>query len=401
MFTNQSTDISLQAPCRALDAVRGERVDNLWVAATCSFRGTGSNNSLTVLQFHADVNELSTAASLEMEGPTRCVACSPTDSALVLTAPEQGPSVTLWKLPSFQTFDGDDRDAHDTSYLSSSNRSFHAEENENPQAMAMLLPEGGFGANIVDIAWRDPSEDTGPALGDVLTIDTNGHLTQWDMEACIQVHSVETVVDGSHNGLPPPRVAWDPHANGQAVAVTTTKTVSILDWRVDTSVPTGMCAHIAVASAHFRGVTDIDYNPNKPYVLATAGYDGTAKVWDLRQAKQPVMTARGGHSHWVSRVSYNPCHDQLVLTTGTDCVANLWRLSTCSSAPLLQDPGADGGGSETAAPNVRVAQHTQHGDSIYAAAWGAADSWMYLTVSFDGKAVLHHVPSKEKYKILL
>ena len=145
-------------------------------------------------------------------------------------------------------------------------------------------------------------------------------------------------------------------------------------------------------------MTDLDYNPNKPYVLATAGQDGTAKFWDLRQAKQPVLTASGGHSHWLSRVRYNPFHDQLVLTTGTDCVSNLWRLSTISSAPLLQD--TDAGSSETAAPNVRVARH-EHGDSVYAAAWGAADAWIYMTVSFDGKAVLSHVPSKEKYKILL
>jgi hypothetical protein len=56
--------------------------------------------------------------------------------------------------------------------------------------------------------------------------------------------------------------------------------------------------------------------------------------------------------------------------------------------------------SDTAAPNVRVSRY-EHGDAVYWAAWGAADAWIYMTLSYDGKAVLDHVPSKEKYKILL
>ena len=112
------------------------------------------------------------------------------------------------------------------------------------------------------------------------------------------------------------------------------------------------------------------------------------------------MTTRGGHSHYATRVQYNPFHDQLVLSTGTDAVVNLWRMSTISSAPLLPSGDGSSNKSETSAPNVRVARHEQ-GDSVYGAVWGAADAWMYMTVSYDGKVALHHVPSKEKYKILL
>jgi len=152
-----------------------------------------------------------------------------------------------------------------------------------------------------------------------------------------------------------------------------------------------------IQHCHRGGVTAIDYNPNKPYTVATAGQDGTAKIWDLRQAAHPVLTARGGHSHWVSALQYNPFHDQLVVTTGTDGVAALWRWSTVSSAPVLED---EGDRNDNHALNTLVARH-EHGESCYAAAWSAADAWIYLTVSFDGKAVLQHVPSKEKYKILL
>uniref|UniRef100_A0A7S2YML3 EIPR1-like beta-propeller domain-containing protein n=1 Tax=Entomoneis paludosa TaxID=265537 RepID=A0A7S2YML3_9STRA len=127
--------------------------------------------------------------------------------------------------------------------------------------------------------------------------------------------------------------------------------------------------------------------------MATSGTDGLIKFWDLRSAKQPTLVCRGGHSHWASNVQYNPFHDQLVLSTGTDTLANLWRISSISSAPLLDsDP--------TANADKRV-KTFEHSDACYTSAWGAADAWIYLTVGYEGKVVLHHVPSKEKYKILL
>jgi hypothetical protein len=42
-----------------------------------------------------------------------------------------------------------------------------------------------------------------------------------------------------------------------------------------------------------------------------------------------------------------------------------------------------------------------HEDSVYAVAWGGADAWVHASLSFDGRVVLDHVPSAEKYKILL
>lgn len=33
---------------------------------------------------------------------------------------------------------------------------------------------------------------------------------------------------------------------------------------------------------------------------------------------------------------YNRCHDQLLLSGGTDSLLNLWRVSSVSSAPLLE-----------------------------------------------------------------
>ena len=90
-----------------------------------------------------------------------------------------------------------------------------------------------------------------------------------------------------------------------------------------------------------------------------------------------------------------------MLTAGTDALVNLWRISTISSAPLLtlEDPtGTPNKDAES--PDACVARY-EHLDSVHAMAWGAADAWIYVTAGYDGKLVLNHVPSKEKYKILL
>jgi len=458
MFTNQSTDLSLDASCRAVTAVRGERTENLWIAGTSNTGGSlsthpqrpnTSTNQLQRLCFHADSNELTVEDRWDVGDDSAAVAClesSPTDPTLLLTAPEQGSSATLWKLPERNAnngtnsyYDDHDNDDEDNNYNSDAQQQQQSSSSQLEQ-VSSLLPEGGFGANIVDLAWRGAEGDQTTAAtatttaADVLTLDQNGHLTQWDLAAEASVRSVDTAIEpatsnnnnnynnyNNYSGVPPPRVAWDPHSAGDSVAVTHGCAVRLLDWRVDATVPTGTAGMIR--HAHRGGVTALDYNPNQPYCLATAGQDGVAKIWDLRQARHPLLTARGGHSHWISMLQYNPFHDQLVVTAGTDGVTNLWRLSTVSSAPLVLGGGgggghhhhhhhantgggaaasssSTGGASDTAAPNVRVARH-EGTESCYAAAWGAADAWIYLTVAYDGKVVLQHVPSKEKYKILL
>jgi len=304
-------------------------------------------------------------------------------------------------------------------------------------------------------------------MGDVVTLSSDGTLTQWD----VAFGSAESTRNGSAvltnkktNNLTP-RMAWDPH-HSDLVSVSTGDIVTLVDWREPPSSKTAT-ATIGSATKHYPhhryGITDLDYNPNKPNLLVTSGRDGLFKFWDLRntgsgyydvhgsggideddddddlsygnkpkprsqqQQQRPLLVGRGGHSHWTTRVCYNPFHDQLVLSAGTDSLVNLWRCSTISSAPLLtfddeqqqqqqqqqqpyhelqQKQSSDSQHSQhtqqqlSMGPNVRVSRY-EHLDSVNSIAWGAADAWIYMSASYDGKVVLNHVPSKEKYKILL
>ena len=43
----------------------------------------------------------------------------------------------------------------------------------------------------------------------------------------------------------------------------------------------------------------------------------------------------------------------------------------------------------------------EHEESVYSVAWSACDAWVFASLSYDGRVVINHVPSTEKYKILL
>merc|ERR1711972_645031 len=89
--------------------------------------------------------------------------------------------------------------------------------------------------------------------------------------------------------------------------------------------------------AHLFGARDVDYNPNVPYQVLTAGEDATLRFWDLRKLDRGLKSLTGGnngHHHWVVRARYNGHHDQLVLSCGTDSAVCLWRATSVASAPL-------------------------------------------------------------------
>ena len=167
-------------------------------------------------------------------------------------------------------------------------------------------------------------------------------------------------------------------------------------------------------------------------MLVSCGDDRKVKFWDVRNLVSPVRTL-AGHSHYAWCVRFNPFHDQLLLSGGSDNLVNLWRVASCSSAPWIgaEEPaggtpgsnnsgsGSSNGGAGTGAtgegnwgagddadsssdpPDVKVRVIDQHEDSVYGVAWSPADAWMYCSLSYDGTVILNHVPSSEKYKILL
>ena len=392
MFTNQTATVSLNFPARCLEPVRASRSTSRFLAASCALHET---NELVLLRYHSDLEELGIDARLiHPAGPVGAMASSPQDSRLIATTAQDSPTVTIWRAPA----EAMDR-ADELEYNPDTDTTVDTDANVEHDLERAGTLSHDIESRIDDIVWRDTSYEDPAATstsggGDLVTVDRKGTVSLWDVSTEQDIRSERT---SKWSQLSPMRIAWDPH-DASAVSVTARNTVQILDWRADTSFPSGTVSSFV---AHRHGVVDVDYNPNKPHVLATAGVDGLVKFWDLRNARRPLLTARGGHAHYAWNVRYNPFHDQLVLSSGTDSAVNLWRVSTISSAPLLTvDNTLTQDRSETSAANVRVARH-EHADAVYGVAWSAADAWAYATVAYDGKVALHHVPSKEKYKILV
>lgn len=156
--------------------------------------------------------------------------------------------------------------------------------------------------------------------------------------------------------------------------------------------------------AHLFGARDVDYNPNVPYQVLTAGEDATLRFWDLRNSSNCLRALSGGHHHWIVRARFNAHHDQLVLTCGTDSAVCLWRAGSVASQPLGSSSDATGGEEGAASqrpPDGLVRRFEEHEDSCYSCSWSAADAWIFASVSYDGKLVVNRVPDEEKYRILL
>lgn len=363
----------------------------------------------------------------------------------------------------------------------------------------LLYPNSSSGDAFVDLA-ETSSHEGG---GNLITVgwDARSPITLWDISSMSEAKEVWSTnnnagssVNSSFNrgrgrldrfsGLAsalPRRVSWDPHETNHILA---TAGVDVVAY--DMRCPPREVG--VIRSAHRYGVTDVCHNHLQSNVVVTSGMDGIVKFFDLRMHMsqrsssnsyldtstddaqvdsytQPTLlkAVRGGHSHWAIRAAYNPFYDQLVLSGGTDAIANLWRISSCSSAPLLDlggdededvmtesdygNYGEDGGkdvaafddqeeGNEeedmwnkendqtshsgdeeegvsgdrlkrksltdesSSTPDIKVTRF-ECSDVTTDITWSASDPWVYATLSCDGGLVVHHVPRKEKYKILL
>lgn len=328
------------------------------------------------------------------------------------------------------------------------------------------------GGNLITVGWHDPSPIS---LWDISSLSTAKEV--WSTQGSGVASSRRPRNDRYRTCSPlttalPRRVSWDPTDTHQILATSGVDVVAY-DMRAPASSDGGTGV---IRSAHRYGVSDVCHNPLQSHVVVTSGMDGVVKFWDLRMhlsdgrrnatdggddkslaMPPPLLKAvRGGHSHWVTRAIFNIFYDQLVLSGGSDGIANLWRISSCSSAPLLdlndevEDGEGIGGGSfdgngieeekdenldfggdkywlndkqpapvrsedddyheedksksprknESNAHDIRVTRF-ECADVTADLAWSASDPWVYATLSYDGAVVVHHVPSKEKYKILL
>jgi hypothetical protein len=208
----------------------------------------------------------------------------------------------------------DDEEEDDYARSASSQHASSSSLPEPPRLEALARLEGSSpSSEIVDAAWGDPSDEPGSsssrsdAGGVVVTLERGGVVTRWDAAAGRPVSSRQAAGGGgggSSSSLFPPRVALDPHSpggGGGAVAVSRGPSVRVVDWRAGPgSGAAGERAATVVRAHPGSAVTGLDYNPNRPNVLATSGQDGLIKVcvaqWRLFRSCRGSFRRCGGLS---------------------------------------------------------------------------------------------------------
>ncbi|KAM0925243.1 hypothetical protein ACQ4PT_004346 [Festuca glaucescens] len=207
----------------------------------------------------------------------------------------------------------------------------------------------------------------------IISIDER-NIFLWNIDPSNK--SAKVVSQGSADMLPNLRGgAWDPH-NHNSIAAITDSSLHFWDLR-------SMKRSNAIEHAHIR---DVDYNPKKQNIIATAEDEFGIRLWDLRMLKHPLKDLPG-HSHWTWAARHNPEYDELILSAGTDSAVNLWlaKVGTDESGP--ESPS----GSPNSQEEPLLNSYTDYEDSIYGIAWSSHDPSLFASLSYDGRVVLESI----------
>ena len=141
--------------------------------------------------------------------------------------------------------------------------------------------------------------------------------------------------------------------------------------------------------AHPTEVLSLDWNKYRPTVLATASVDRTVRIHDLRMASNssaPAAQPDGGrsciatligHDYAVRRVAWSPHSADVLASSGYDMTARIWKtddLSTPPGAPSLRDEAGQ-------ARCVDV--YAEHTEFVVGLAWSLYEPGLLATASWD------------------
>lgn len=185
--------------------------------------------------------------------------------------------------------------------------------------------------------------------------------------------------------------SWSPHNGGSCLGVAVDRDLLFFDTREQG-------ASLRVPAAHAHRALHLDFNPNLQHVIASSGDDGAVRLWDWRQAKNPLLTLHP-HAHWAWQVRFHPVHDQLLLSTGSDACVVL----SCARSMSSERDGGDSAEADDGAEKLddgQLERIEEHEESVYACAWSAADAWTFASISFDGRVVVSRVKRKHKYALM-
>ncbi|KAI9146365.1 WD40 repeat-like protein [Paraphysoderma sedebokerense] len=126
--------------------------------------------------------------------------------------------------------------------------------------------------------------------------------------------SISTLLGHSHCVY---SAIWSPHHPNMIASSSGDQSIKI--W--DTSAPP-QSACINSIHAHQHEILSIDWNKYADKVLVTGSADHSVRVWDLRKSNSPVSTI-SGHTFAVRRVKWCPWRENVLASVGYDMTARV------------------------------------------------------------------------------
>lgn len=313
---------------------------------------------------------------------------------------------SLWRVPGLETSSG--------SNGGESQSSVQGGDYGDARLLKLLdLDTSSYGTNPTTALWHPGGEDKCVTLVDDRVLLNDVAIQSSNTSNSASVVAASAVNEKSHKSHLDPRSKlttgeWNPHHNSTSIATANDNHIRGWDLR-------SMKTTWTVENAHAQLIRDLDFNPNKQYVIASCGDDCKAKFWDVRKTNEALLVI-AQHSHWIWSIKYNNFHDQLLLTSSSDSRVMLHNASSVSSEPAghsshsdddddddvdLDDSFEASHKSSDPLEDGVLATYEEHEDSVYAVDWSAADPWVFASLSYDGRLVINRVSRNFKYRILL
>ncbi|KAJ3158510.1 hypothetical protein HDU86_002735 [Geranomyces michiganensis] len=123
-------------------------------------------------------------------------------------------------------------------------------------------------------------------------------------------------------------VQWNPH-RARAYWIATTSNQKALVWNLETSATgqaDGSSKHIQyILGSHQRAVSDLNWSPAHPDLLATCSYDSYVHLWDLRTPTEKPGTSFCGWTAGATQVKFNRLNEHL-LASSHDTDVKIWDI---------------------------------------------------------------------------
>lgn len=292
MYSSNSCVYSIENNARAICSNKSAKENVQFLTGSCIYPSSNSNvneeNFITLLDYHEDQNQIELLSNYShKDRALYSIDSSNDNSELIITCGQDVRSSkfvsSLWKFPE---------------RISKENDSY----NNDILSLEEIAVFGDIENSIVSIAWQK---------NDVLLASNSSvcmyHITESNVKQISKLSVTDGLTVDSASNWSHGLCTWNPHSSSNEYLTAFNTTIQTVDARTGNNNITG-----SIKNAHCSTIRDINYNPNKPLTIISAGDDRNIKIWDLRNCTEPVKVV-SDHSHWIWSAKYNPFHDQLII----------------------------------------------------------------------------------------